>query len=65
MRSLNDVVHRDAVRHLVATERISLVCLQETKLAIVNDFLVPQLLGAGFTHVELAAAGTCSGILIA
>lgn len=65
VRGLNDAAHRDAVRHLVTAERISLVCLQETKLADANDFFASQLLGAGFDHAELQAAETRDDILVA
>jgi hypothetical protein len=41
------------------------VCVQETKLRILDDFLVIQLLGAGFDYNFLPAMGRRGGILIA
>lgn len=64
MRGLNDAAHRDAVRHLVAAERISLICLQETKLAVIDDYFISQLLGAGFSYTARPPADTRGGILI-
>jgi hypothetical protein len=36
--------HRKAVRELVVVENPSIVCLQETKLHVLNDFLVMEIL---------------------
>lgn len=47
VRGLNSRAHRDAVRELVIVERPSLVCLQETKMHVISDFDVMQVLGAG------------------
>jgi exonuclease III len=55
VHGLNSVVHRNAVQDLVAVERISLVCLQETKLYVVTDFDVIQIIGSGFDYVFLPA----------
>lgn len=64
MRGLNATSHRDAVRELVVTERPPLVCLQETKLAVISDFDILQILGSGYDFVYLPAVGTRGGILV-
>jgi hypothetical protein len=46
------------VRELVAAEWPSLVCLQETKKAIISNFDVMQLLGTGFDYVYLPVVQT-------
>jgi exonuclease III len=50
MCSLNLHAHRDAVRELVSTERPSIICLQETKLHVILDFDVLQILGMSFNY---------------
>jgi exonuclease III len=47
---LNANGRRDVVRDLVASERPSIVCLQETKHDVLNDFDIMQLLGRGFDY---------------
>jgi exonuclease III len=58
VRGLNSVVHRNAVWDLVAAEWISLVCLQETKLDVISDFDVIEILGLGFDYVFWPAVHT-------
>lgn len=53
------------MRHLVLAERASLVCLQETKMEVINDYTLMQIVGAGFDYNYLSAARTCDGILVA
>lgn len=62
---LNSGAHRDAVRELVAAEHPSFVCLQETKLAVILDFDVMQIVGSGYDFTFLPAAHTRGGILVA
>jgi hypothetical protein len=40
VRGLHAGTHQNALRDLVATERLSLVCIQETKLDVISDFIV-------------------------
>lgn len=61
VRGLNDATR---VRHLVSTERVSLLCLQETKMASINDYTLMQIVGAGFDYTYLPAARTRGGILV-
>jgi hypothetical protein len=55
VRGLNLVAHCNLFLELVATERISLVCLHETKLDVILDFDVIQILGMSFDYVFLPA----------
>lgn len=38
VRGLNSPARRDVLRQLIAVERPSFFCIQETKLAVINDF---------------------------
>jgi hypothetical protein len=62
---LNAKSHKDALRSLVTSERVSLVCIQETKLHVIDDFLVMQVLGSRLDYSFLLAIGTHGGILVA
>lgn len=63
--SLNMRARRSAVRELVVSERVSLVCLQETKLADVPRSLILDMLGVDFDYLFLPASVTRGGILVA
>jgi exonuclease III len=66
VRGLNDPAKRDAVREFIASLRVSVVCLQETRLDVIDDFLVMQCLGPSFDgYVYLPAVETRGGILLA
>jgi exonuclease III len=65
VRGLNSGSHHDALHSLVASERLSLICIQETKLVVISDFDLVQLIGAGYEYSLLLAAGSCAGILVA
>jgi exonuclease III len=65
IRCLNARSHRNALRELVATERSSIVCIQETKLHVISDYDVVQFLGTGFAYCYLPADQTRGGILVA
>jgi exonuclease III len=66
VRGLNDPAKRDAVREFVASLRVTIVCLQETKLDVIDDFLVMQCLGPSFDgYVYVPADETRGGILLA
>jgi hypothetical protein len=45
VRGLNARAHRNVVRELVASECLSMVCLQEMKLEIISDYDVIQIGG--------------------
>ncbi|KAI4999619.1 hypothetical protein ZWY2020_004208 [Hordeum vulgare] len=66
VRGLNSRARRCAIRSLLCTTRASIVCLQETKMALICSSIVLDILGSefdGFTY--LPADGTRGGILLA
>jgi exonuclease III len=65
VRGLNSGAHHDVVRELVIEEHISLVCLQETKMHVITDYDILQVLGLGFEYFYLPASQTRGGILVA
>jgi exonuclease III len=65
VRGLNSCPRHDVVRELVASERPHLICLQETKLNVPNEFDVLQLLAYGFGYAYLLFAQTRGGIMLA
>jgi hypothetical protein len=52
------------VADLVYQERVSMVCLQETKLFVLDDRLLLELLGSGFDYNYLLAVETRGDILV-
>lgn len=65
-RGLNDRARRDTVRKIVDACKPTLVCIQETKLAVINERDVISCLGRDFQNfVYLGAQGTRGGILVA
>ena len=66
VRGLNERARRDNVRTLVDDVRPSIVCLQETKLNVISEYLVFAMLGMNFTEFAyLPASNTRGGILVA
>jgi exonuclease III len=66
VRGLNQKSRRDVVRCMVDSTRPDVVCLQETKKAVISRRMVMSTLGADFDEfIFLPAAGTCGGILLA
>jgi exonuclease III len=65
LRGLNSRARRDLLRDTVRDEHASLICVQETKLAAIDDSLILQMFGPGFDFFFLPAAGTRGGILVA
>jgi exonuclease III len=65
VRGLNSGTHQDALCSLVDAERPSLVCIQETKLSQIDDYVISQLLGTGFDYFVLPADHTRGGTLVA
>jgi exonuclease III len=53
------------VRELALSEKVSLLCLQETKLDVMDRSLLVNILGLDFDYFDLPAVGTCGGILVA
>jgi hypothetical protein len=67
VRGLNDGARKDAVSELVRDTRSTIVCLQETKLQLVDQNVVWCTVGAKFanTYAVLPADQTRGGILLA
>jgi exonuclease III len=66
VRGLNDPVKRDAVREYVNSLKVNLVCFQETKLVVIDSFVVMQCLGPSFDgFAYLPAQETQGGVLVA
>jgi hypothetical protein len=64
VHGLNTRGHRDVVTELVYQERVSLICLQETKLHECNDALINSILGSSFIYSFLPVDVTWGGILV-
>ena len=63
---LNARARRTAVRSLVVTANVSIVCLQETKMTLICSSTVLETLGSEFDdYVYLPALGTRDGIMLA
>jgi len=67
VRGLNSQVRCDAVRELVDSSRIDVVCLQESKMPIVSRHCILSMLGTDFDNnfIFLPSVGASGGILIA
>lgn len=55
-RGLNDQAKRDAVREFLASVRANIVCLQQTKVDVIDSFFVMQCLGPvfdGFAYLRV------------
>lgn len=65
VRGLNARARRDTVRMVIEQERASIICLQETKLDVIDDRIVRDLLGGLFDYSYLLAQHTRGGILLA
>jgi exonuclease III len=65
VHSLNASGSHKVVRELVIAKKPLLVCLQETKLHVLDDFLVMDIVGLGFDYAYLPAEQTSGGILVA
>lgn len=66
VHGLNCPAKRAAVRSVITSVRPSVVCLQETKLALVSSSIVTDTLGSEFSDFfALPADGTRGGIILA
>jgi exonuclease III len=65
VRGLHARSHRNTVRELDRAELILFVCLQETKMDVISNFDIMQLLGPSFEYTYLPAAQTRGGVLLA
>jgi exonuclease III len=65
-RGLNSPVRRLAVAQAISPSQAAVVCLQETKMAVISDRVVWECLGPAFDEFfYLPAEGTRGGILLA
>lgn len=65
-RGLNQKGRRNSVRDAVLSANADIVCLQETKVAVLNQQLLLSTLGSAYDkHVCLPADGTRGGVLVA
>lgn len=66
VRGLNSSGKQDSVRTLVDSMQSEIVCLQETKIAVMPRRVLLSALGSDFSNfIELPAAGASGGILVA
>ena len=65
VRGLNSQARRDVVRQFFVQERLSIVCLVETKIDVLRPLMVSDLMGTTFDYVCLPAAGASGGIIVA
>lgn len=65
VRGLNARARRSSVREFVVQERVSLLCLQETKMVDVPPALVNEMLGPLFEYCFLPSEGLSGGIVVA
>jgi hypothetical protein len=62
---LNDRARRNVVKEFLPQERLTLVCIQETKLSSLCNALANEILGATFDYDFLPSIGAAGGILLA
>lgn len=67
VRGLNSTARRDAVRLMVDSSRIDIVCLQETKMADISRGLILSMLGSEFDNnfCFLPSIGASGGVMVA
>jgi exonuclease III len=66
VRGLNSSSRQDVIRMLVKASRADIVCLQETKMAVVPQGVLLSMLGTDFSsHVDLPSTGASGGIIVA
>ena len=65
VRGLNDAAKWAAVCEVISRMKPSIVCIQESKLALCSDAMRCEIAGPAFdAHVALDAAGTRGGVLL-
>lgn len=66
VRGMNNSAKREDIKHMISLNRPDIVCLQETKMTVIDDTIVTEALGSTFTdnYRFLPADGTRGGILI-
>jgi exonuclease III len=65
-RGLNDPAKRSAICDFLDSVSVSIVCLQETRLNVIDDFIVMRCLGPSFNgYAYFPVVETRGGILFA
>ena len=57
--------HRQVVREFVLQERVSVLCLVETKIDVLSSAMAADLMGTSFDYALLPSIGTSGGVLVA
>lgn len=66
VRGLNSRAKRDAVREFVASTKANIVCIQESKLDVVDQYTIMQCIGSAFDGFEyVPSVWTRGGIIVA
>jgi hypothetical protein len=65
MWSLNLRVRRDVVRDVVRDKRVSILCLEETKMDVISPRIILEMLGLNFEYYFLPVVGLRWGMLLA
>ena len=64
VRGLNSRAHRDVVREFLQQQRVSVVCLVETKVDVLLSGMATDLMGTTFDYLCLPAVGASGGIIV-
>jgi exonuclease III len=65
VRGLNMRARRAVIHEFLLQERVSALCLVETKLDVLSTSLATDLMGAGFDYMCLPSMGASGGIVVA
>lgn len=67
VRGLNNVAKQEEVKQVMTVYKLDLICIQETKMSIIDDSLIRNSLGMPYenNYCYLPAEGTRGGILLA
>jgi len=65
VRGLNSRARRSVVREFVDQHRVSVLCVQETKVANFTVLMASDLTGSSFDYVCLPTVGASGGTLVA
>lgn len=64
VRGLNSRARCDVVREFLLQERASVACLVETKVDVLQNNMVYDLMGTNFDYLCLPANGASDGIIV-
>ena len=63
-RGLNSRARRNVVRDIVAQQRASIVCLQESKVENFSVSMNHEITGIDFNYISLPASGVAGGAVV-